>query len=455
MTSASTRFFELPELVALVLPHLNKKSIARLMQTSRLLNAICTPFLYHDLNFYSEFGIDSGILCSAGRIKSFARNVHHVKGISLGPVAASYLYTCFRAYHDELVLNSADSPVAPLPAWFPRLDTFANMDCGKGKGDRIVIVPIPPMIQLSSFSGYIDKNQEDHLMFNLIYLESCMVAQVRQRQNYALVHQSPQLTRLSLDIIIQDLVDIHLLSLSIAQLPQLEQLSLRAEIDDDEWPTPIPAVFSSCPVSLKDLGIRYLHYDFEPMLEWTEEDMFSEGDLEEIRERALPPVQEEDLPPIPIREVPLSNLTTLSISVMAELSLEQIQSIFEHCPEITRLFIPLLDASIDVRTLAQFIGEHCPRLKDIDHNRGRTDNQLALDLLEFLPAHTVEELRIARFNRSWEGLVPLIGRHSRSLRKVEFERCARFINTKNQEDVFGQCPNLKTLELDIDPYTAR
>ena len=229
---------------------------------------------------------------------------------------------------------------------------------------------------------------------------------------------------------------------------------LKAAMSEEEWPTLIPVVFFSCSEKLVDFKIRFIHDDGD-FVQWSEEEVFDEGELEEARELLLPAVEEKDLPPIPHRQQPLQHLATFFVNVMDTLTLVQIQSIFEHCPGLVSFVIPQLHPIINTYSLARFIAEHCPRIQKIDHYRGDTDNQLALDLMVFLPPNTVQDLTIIQFDKDWQELVPIVGRHKGSLRKVDFVKCCRFISAKAQEEVFGQCLGLEVLHLDIDPYTAR
>lgn len=169
----------------------------------------------------------------------------------------------------------------------------------------------------------------------------------------------------------------------------------------------------------------------------------------------LPSVQEVDLLPIPHRRQPLQHLTTFSVNFMDTLTLVKIQSIFEVCPGLISFVNPQLHPIINTYSLTRFIAERCPQIQKINHYRDNTDNQLALDLMVLLPPDTVQDLTITRFDKDWQGLIPVAGRHKGSLRKVDFVRCCRLISGKVKEEVFGQCLGLKVPHLDIDPYTAR
>ncbi|KAF9150922.1 hypothetical protein BG015_007251 [Linnemannia schmuckeri] len=277
------------------------------------------------------------------------------------------------------------------------------------------------------------------------------------RQDLAILYHCPQLTFLHLDLFIQSNIGIQLLGLTLAGLPCLKSLTLKAMMSEEEWPTLVPVAFFSCSGKLVDFVIRFVYDDgnYGELPEWNEEDLFDDGELEEVRGRLLPAVQEGGLPPLPHRQQPLQNLTTFFVNVMDTLTLAQIQSIFEHCPGLVSFVIPQLHSVIDPRALAHFIAEHCPQIQKIDHYRGNTDNQLALDLMALLPPNTVKDLTIIQFDKDWAELIPIVGRHKASLQSVDFVRCCRFISAKVQEDVFGQCPQLEMLKLDIDPYTAR
>ncbi|KAK5808377.1 hypothetical protein F5H01DRAFT_370409 [Linnemannia elongata] len=446
--SPCRHFFNLPELVASLLSHLDRSSIARLTQTCRHLNIICTPALYISLSFTGSCP-EFDLLESRSSIYILARNLRHVRRVSFGNMVAAYYYNCLRTF---LEYDNDSSGIKPsLPVWFPRMDESS----ATSKANEVSFVPLPPMIHLTSYTSKLESGTCDEI-FSLIYLQYCTVVQLRMRQDMAILHYCPQLTTLYLDLLIQSDIDIHLLSLTLRGLPSLKSLTLKGMMSEKEWPTLVPLAFFSCSEMLVDFRVRFIHDDgiFAERPEWSEEDFFDDGELEEVREALLPAVQEKDLPPIPHRQQPLQHLTTFFVNAMDTLTQVQIQSIFEHCPGLVSLVIPQLHPVINIRSLAHFIAEHCPRIQKIDHKRSDTDNQLAFDLMAFLPPDTVQDLTIIRFDKDWEELVPIMGRHKGSLRKVDFVGCCRFISAKVKEEVFGQCLGLEALHLDIDPYTA-
>ncbi|KAF9123081.1 hypothetical protein BGW39_009293 [Mortierella sp. 14UC] len=192
-----------------------------------------------------------------------------------------------------------------------------------------------------------DKNRGDNNM-QLIYLDSCLVVQLRMRQDFAILHYTPHLTSLFLELFIQSPVDIHLLGLTLAGLPRLRLLRLKAMMYEQEWPILVPVAFFACSSpELEEFEVRFVFDDgkFEEFQEWTEEDLYAEADLVEIRARLLPNVaiepeqgQEQEqqeqllLPPIPRRQEPLLKLTSFYVSSMDSLSESEVDAIFDHCP---------------------------------------------------------------------------------------------------------------------------
>lgn len=82
LTAATTRFIEVPELVAhLAYRFLDYKSISCLMRTSRQLYAFCTPALFYGLCWLQLRQAKSFGLQKVD--KSFAKNVNRVRQLNL------------------------------------------------------------------------------------------------------------------------------------------------------------------------------------------------------------------------------------------------------------------------------------------------------------------------------------------------------------------------------------
>ncbi|KAF9105568.1 hypothetical protein BGX29_011953 [Mortierella sp. GBA35] len=143
MSTSCERFFDIFELVNLLISHLAKADLSRLARTNREMHKRCVPLLYKNLG--SLYGRETNrIFKSNQSIHAFAQKIRQARMLKLGVYELVYYYNCVLA-SEEIYSHIIDSP-ASRPIWLPPPDIRTCQ-----------VVALPPMnhqTQLSvSFFG--------------------------------------------------------------------------------------------------------------------------------------------------------------------------------------------------------------------------------------------------------------------------------------------------------------
>lgn len=119
MEPATSRFFALPELVAMLTLHLDHNEISKLLQTSRRMHQLFTPAHYHSVKSIFVPG-RKALLSSKKCIHALSKNVHLVRELVLGLEDLIYYFNCVIVYQDRLSQEIGQPPLEQ-PRWlYPR-----------------------------------------------------------------------------------------------------------------------------------------------------------------------------------------------------------------------------------------------------------------------------------------------------------------------------------------------
>ncbi|KAG0296829.1 hypothetical protein BGZ96_008433 [Linnemannia gamsii] len=134
MSTSCKKFFNIPELIDLVMAHLNRKDVLNFVLTNRRMHKLVTPLLYRKLEKYLHNSLR--IFTSFPALHALARNVQHVRTLKISGDELAYLYNCVLAF-EELILLALGTPLS-RPVWLPPPDIRSSQ-----------VVALPPMVRLS------------------------------------------------------------------------------------------------------------------------------------------------------------------------------------------------------------------------------------------------------------------------------------------------------------------
>lgn len=482
MTTASSRFFQIPELVLKLASKLDKSTLTKFLRTNHHFNAIGTPFLYTSLDFSAVGpGFSTQLVDTVESMEILAKNVHHIHELTSGPLFSAFLYNCLLTYHEQSFSSSSSSSPSARNKTLPRLPRIDP--------PTETLTPLPPLVHLKQFTytTYFALR----LMKHHIFMPSSRYPRIRQAQLYWFLEQcAPSLTDLSLEVMFLDDYEgrdegVGTLAQTLRGMKRLR----RAEIcvllaDDDAWPRVMETLFfgGCCCVdgagalsALEEVRIRkgeYVEvwYDRVP-LNWSEpepdewvEEMANEVVEEEEEEEGEEVVEKEEATPESERiENPLSRLRSLDIYRLETSSLETIRSIFRACPDLRELYIPHLYRDVAKRELAEIIVKSCPRLNQlrlspdseidfIDNDwsvpKAGEDRDLAHQLMRALPEQSLQVVEITGYRtQEWEFDVELIQRHSATLREIRIEDCRYWSTSMVVQSIICNCRALEVLRV--------
>ncbi|KAG0254116.1 hypothetical protein BGZ95_006127 [Linnemannia exigua] len=211
-----------------------------------------------------------------------------------------------------------------------------------------------------------------------------------------IIQQSPHITHLHLDqLSVSNLKEMELLALTLHGLLWLQEIRLFIRSDKDVWQRGFYKIFFALPVL-----VTVCKLGGEPPLNWTyywhetdllnyelkdsegESELDTEDDEESGRSRqktsddrkSVEAVQENKqvieekdqelvIPEVFSRDEPLSQLQMFQAWDMNLLTMEEVLSVFYHCPNVVSLRVPLVSAiGEDLDILARTISERCPHL---------------------------------------------------------------------------------------------
>ncbi|KAG0295774.1 hypothetical protein BGZ96_011009 [Linnemannia gamsii] len=271
-----------------------------------------------------------------------------------------------------------------------------------------------------------------------------------------------------MDLLLVKEQELVVLARTLPTLRGLKKLDFTITTDlSKDWSQLVPTLVFSAPASVEwfEIGLEDLdefYYD-QVSLIWSDQDYQEKQESQEKQEdlsAATAAVYGTELPKV-IRprdiwtseqrqERPLKHLRQLHIASFAQVSHTDMAAIFAHCPALVELHLPDLDDGSDVRKVAGYIRESCPRISQVfQHGRGDDDQQLTLEIVRAVEEQTLQVISFSGL-QGGDGLLPvMLQRHSTVLREL---RLADFIclSSKSIQKVLSTGRGLEVLR--IEPY---
>lgn len=459
LQSACKRFFNIAELVLALTPHLDRNAIAKLCQINRRMYTICIPNLYAVQDFFMGTAPSTArILNTPEATSAFARNIQNVHRVTSGPLFASFYYNCLllastpsqdleQVSSGQLLTGEAGARkegwVSPPSAADPRT---AKM------------IPIGPMTNLVSFTyhAYFPTRSLTHSAF----VPSTQYPKTRQAQIFWILQQCPHLTSLKMDLLFAEEQELVVLARTLPTLCGLKKLDFTITADlSKDWSQLVPTLVFSAPASLEwfDIGLEDLdefYYD-QVSVKWSDQE-----DQEKQEDSSAAALYGTELPKV-IRprdiwtserrqELPLMHLRQLHIASFAQVSPTDMAAIFAHCPALVELHLPDLENGSDVRMIAGYVGESCPRISQVfQHGRDGDDQQLTLEIVRALEEQTLQVMSFSGL-QGGDGLISeMLQRHSTVLRELRLADYIR-LSSKSIQKILSTGRGLEVLRL--EPY---
>ncbi|KAF9134123.1 hypothetical protein BGW39_008038 [Mortierella sp. 14UC] len=414
---------ELVEALTAILP---RKDLSALSRTSRRMHLACIPAFYKEMDICA--GCDENkILGSLPGLHALVHNIQHVKKLALGPEEIAFFYNCLLAFdqHSSKTCNS----LATRPPWLPPVDPSTH-----------AIIPIPPMVNLSELRLFSDCVYDGPCNY---LVPSAEDPQANMAQLCWILCQSPKLTFLELDFLsIQDLYDFGTLIQAIASLDQLQELHLSSIYYESSVRVRGGSdLFFGLPSS-----VRRAHVNI----------VFSDTNDTSSRQSSIGDEDEQDrgwIKSVSRRETPLSNLEDLTLWNVFDSSstTTDILAIFQHCPNIKKLQLPSISSREDFPVIADFIGQHCPRLRSCDCHEfvKSADDLFAFMIMDNMPDSRVEELTFSgSFTKLADPIVDLaLQRHSKTLQKIDLTQFHHSSRMPVSSVIFKDCLSLTNLSI--------
>lgn len=392
-TPATTRFFEIPELVShLAHHHLDHESISRLMRTSRHMHVFCTPTLYYNVSACYK-PRRRNLFASKESIDALARNVRFVRDLEMHMMDMVFYSNGVFASQDQ---PSTLTPPAPAdktsPSGEQKVRTIVSQRprwLALPDSQICTVHPIPPMTLLTKLDLNLDFSvaSKERPYFMPPYMDP----RATLTQACWLLDLNSHLLELSLnDVLMKDHRDIRLLSRALFGLKQLQRanfdfvyrMGMRDELGESAGTETqgliLPVIFA-CPPALRTLCVETA---WEEDILW-EHGYWSDADMDEYLTLGLgQPLSwevghddnEEDnelattTAVARLRQEPMVHLRNLQLCYSREdgLSAAKLRSILAHCPNLTSIVVPPVHSIQHPQQFAQEIAQHlCPKLTNV------------------------------------------------------------------------------------------
>ncbi|KAF9142737.1 hypothetical protein BG015_000689, partial [Linnemannia schmuckeri] len=446
MEAASKRYFNIPELADALGQRLDKGTISSLISTSRHLKALFEPWLYHEL-VLSHLDNSGRLLNSTASIQALARNVQHVRWLMCDQEEIGLLFNCLLAGQaaaaaDQIEAGSLNSSTTSRPHWTPALDTAPS---------DTVIVPFPPMHCLT----YLELNLMplgSHHWPSYRLPTSASSARITVRQTCWIIQECPNLLALELiHVPVQDSKDMQLLAATIQGVSQLQSLHLFVRAEEWVWKEGFRRLFFGLSETVKVCKLfssESMHQEFYRDLvdiDWpaAEEE---EGQGNVGNEGQL------DIPEIYRREEPLVNLTKFVAWGMERSTMDEILTVFDHCPNLRILKVPsVFFEQKELTALATSITHRCPHIRTLSL-LDTADEALLIRLMEVMPAHSLEKVKLNNLEYLLHPTTTrrIFSNHARSLRTVDL-RYTMYMSSKDMLTILELCEALEEFKRHSDP----
>ncbi|KAK3841485.1 MAG: hypothetical protein J3R72DRAFT_444965, partial [Linnemannia gamsii] len=490
MNVAIARFFDIPEVADALGSHLAKCDVATLVRTCRQFRTLFEPWLYRDLTLRSSSAAkNGGLFRSTHSVRALSRNSHRVRTLSCWLLEAVYFFNCLLRYQAQITtsninnsINSSnsnkntafvvDQPASTtsftLPTWVPS-PTDPPPHCR--------LTPLAPMSNLVHLR--MNFEPPSYKIKPRYYMSTNRIATTTAaRQACWIIQQSPHITNLQLDrLSVFSLKEMELLAVTFHGLRWLKEIRLAICADEEVWQRGFYKVFFALPVSVSvckmiaESPLDWAHFwrdgcfrtcqledgeeseldmedDYESSSSNNRQDTSdSRGSIVAIQgENQVGEEKDKELvsPEVFCRDEPLSQLKKFRAWDMSMLTNEEVLAVFDHCPNVDRLRMPLVSAiGEDLDILARSISERCPHLRRLS-----TKHPVAFvtTIMEAMSKQQqVEKVKVVynNFDFGMGAIRRAFTRHSTTLRKLNF-RCVP-IRSKDLLAILELCESLEIL----------
>ncbi|KAF9549253.1 hypothetical protein EC957_004553 [Mortierella hygrophila] len=419
--SASSIFFQTPELRVRLSTFLTKKSIARLAKTCHRLRNSFVPLLWRDL----ELTVDKKVETSLQELMNLGRRAKFVSSLV---ISRGYLIMYINGLRDDA--SSDADPTAFLigrPPWLPVPDS-----------EYCLPAKFYPMNRLTRLECSLNGGPQDLYVARVAGVEIQYPPQELVQLCW-LIQLNPGLTHVSLrSVYFRSSLDVRSLARAINSLDHLSRLRIDSIPSRDNWRHVYWTMFLCCSPSLESLVIEVggVPKGFVPQLTPGPEDL----------DVMLGPLRlYSDTEPRPnLRHL------VLPMSTMADMSLYF--HILRLCPRLQRLDLELLGSrKKDIRAIGPWIQQHCPEVSTV---RVRQEQRLHIEdvVLELLAGLNTSwsTLQRVHYEKFVEGeprsMVNMVYQHHRTLRDVRLTD-ARTVYSAGIRALLTTCAGLERLEI--------
>ncbi|KAF8945567.1 hypothetical protein BGZ47_002406 [Haplosporangium gracile] len=396
--SASARFFQIPDLVLLVIRSLDPRDVSSVTKTSRLLYTIGEPYLFRRVSLLGVV-----LKPSPDNIPKPVR--------SLGGVARNAASITTIVLDDDKLLHRYYS-------------SLRDVICAKGLLPPVSTTGMPPAPSLESDDQPQPQHQQSldfsssQIRWSLEDLCSKVVTPARVR--YCL-QASPLLTTLRIDnIMIPGRIYAVYWAATISGLKMLETLSMDFVTPDTSRPDDLfSTIVHGTPPSLKSLSLGvYGHVG-------TQHFFFHENPHDDPIYRLLLNAQTSEPSITRDENSLLPNLTEWNVYSPYPWDYQTFRNILRRLPNLVSMEAPNIRLSIPVHSLAyaRFIVNTCPGLRSLSFNAqvSRKDPESLLAIMAAMQENVLESLDLHGYDFTHNNLASVLNRHYTSLRRLEFQ----------------------------------
>ncbi|KAG0287168.1 hypothetical protein BGZ96_008886 [Linnemannia gamsii] len=426
-TPACNTFFSLPDLLSHLLPFLSTLDLTQLLLTNRTINSIYHFAFWGDIELTSSR--PSRLLCgSPEALKAFGNNIDSVQSLKWNVSFSWYYIRALWKYLDTTPSLSHQwilTDALTHPKWGQLVGTLHDNS----------IVPLPPLLQLKSYTGKFRTTYKAPKRISQQPLDACTAHESHQHQLLWLL----RLNRATLSHVRFEeppFLSVRLVRDFCRTISQLDHLRSIQLVGPSRNLTPqfVKVLFFTCPKSLVEFYVL--------------------GGLDMAQEeKLLQPEQDDwdfDQGPLRFREEPLHHLTRLEISAPKSpncLTNTFLGPILKQCPALETLRLRSIAGSHTFQNVAMTLRDHCPNITDLTVDSAAVSNGEALmHIMEQISGQRLEVVCLKwLFDRAPSKLaVAAITRHSETLRRIEFRDCEE-LKSSTVQVILMTCRALEVL----------
>lgn len=429
MNSATTVFFETPELLNLLSHQLSARDIAYLMLTDKAMHSRWTPLLYRRLDLAYRDGDKTRLLSSTDALLALGRNMQHVHDLTMNLFELVYIYNCILDL--RLVLGDASR----LPSWLAPPDLRTRQ-----------LIPLLPMVNLTRLHLHLEYSRNAQSCPYL--LPSSQNPRATATQASWIIQLNPHLLDLKLTaLVVKDQQDVRLLAWSIHGLASLISLEIEVLTKKEDWFSIGSTLFFSCPSTIRRLSISTTERPYSPRVEdiypesrWTESQ--SSSNNTNVNNEVWTTTS-------PRRQEPLAQLVNLTLWDMESApSAQDIFAVLWHCQAVEKLKLPRVGNQDRVDLVAAFMADRFSKLRHLQFVSAGSESG------DVLPFKVIESMRgqwLEGLNYCGPGhalslplATTLFQKHSDTLRQLAFEGC-RSMDSGSIRIILSECKALEDL----------